>query len=81
MVTDNTVKGPSPIFILLTAVKRAVDAGVERDKISTMLAMSIQAATSKNDGKPKQQSPIFSTAADTLNGYVQEVKPDETVQP
>ncbi len=65
------VKGgePTPILTLLTAIRRAVDAGVDRYKISTMLEMSIEAATAQDDGKPKQQSPIFKNCARTLDRY------------
>lgn len=79
-VAKSKKTGPTPIFILLTAIRDAVDAGVDRAKISTMLEQSIEAATTRpDDDGPKQQSPIFKNSARTLDRYTAAVQREEDV--
>jgi hypothetical protein len=62
-------EGPSPANILLNALKRAVEAGVDPFKISVMLDLAISASEATEDGSPKQQANTWREAASTLDKW------------
>ena len=71
MASDNATKrGPNPAHVLLTAVRRAVDAGVEPARVVTVLDMAIAATGT-------QQAPSWRMCATTLDGYSDAAKPAE----
>lgn len=61
--------GPTPVNILLKAVQRAVDAGVDRTKIVTMMDLAITATEPTSDGSAKQQAGTFRQVSGTLNKW------------
>lgn len=62
-------EGPSPANILLNAVKRAVEGGVDPFRIGIMLDLAISASEPTDDGKAKQQANTWREAAKTLDNW------------
>ncbi len=72
-------EGPNPPNIILNAIKRAINAGVDSTRIVIMLDMAIAATAAPEDGSPRKQSDAFKQVAATLDGWSEEMKPAETV--
>lgn len=62
-------EGPSPANILLNAIKRAVEGGVDPFKIGIMLDLAISASEATEDGSPKQQANTWRQAASNLDKW------------
>jgi hypothetical protein len=63
-------EGPNPAHVLLAAISRAVDAGVEPVRIVAVLDMACSA-------HGVEQAPSWRMCARTLNGYADQIKPSE----
>ena len=61
--------GPNPPNIILNALKRAIEAGVDSTRLVIILDMAIAATVAPDDGSPRKQSDAFKQVAATLDGW------------
>lgn len=67
--------GPNPPNIILNALKRAINAGVDSTRLTIMLDMAIAATIAPGDGSARKQSDTFKQVAATLDGWTDAMKP------
>lgn len=63
--------GPRPAHVLLESISRALAAGVDREKIQTLVDIARMA-------NGVRQAPVWRMVADTLDQYTTEVKPQDS---